>query len=56
MNSEVCGMILRHETISMGKNIHYRTAWEHYRCGKIPGAYQLQTGNFTARALLSSVM
>jgi predicted site-specific integrase-resolvase len=26
------------------KNIHYRTAWEHYRCGKIPGAYQLETG------------
>jgi predicted site-specific integrase-resolvase len=26
------------------KSIHYRTAWEHYRCGKIPGAYQLKTG------------
>jgi putative resolvase len=21
-----------------------RTAWEHYRCGKILGAYQLETG------------
>ncbi|RKZ92948.1 MAG: IS607 family transposase [Candidatus Parabeggiatoa sp. nov. 1] len=26
------------------KGIDYRTAWEHYRCGKIPGAYQLKTG------------
>ncbi len=34
-----------HETISMGKknNIHYRIAYEHYRCGKILGAYQLET-------------
>jgi len=26
------------------QSITYRTAWEHYRCGKIPGAYQLSTG------------
>lgn len=26
------------------QGITYRTAWEHYRCGKIPGAYQLETG------------
>jgi len=26
------------------QGIHYRTAWEHYRRGKIEGAYQLETG------------
>ncbi|MDM8560140.1 IS607 family transposase [Candidatus Parabeggiatoa sp. HSG14] len=26
------------------KGIHYRTAWEHFRKGKIPGAYRLETG------------
>lgn len=26
------------------KGIHYRTAWEYYRRGKIEGAYQLETG------------
>jgi putative resolvase len=38
-----------HETISMGKkkehSLSYRMGgWEHYRCGKIPGAYHTKTG------------
>jgi putative resolvase len=27
--------------------ITYRTAWNHFRAGKIPGAYQLSTGTIT---------
>jgi len=35
------------------KGIHYRTAWEHYRQGKIPGAYQLESGTIIVPELSS---